>query len=143
MPAQPAWFHQLDSILSELRALKADYLDRRAVERIFDVRERRARQLMAGLPCLQIGNAVAIHRQALLERLENIATSDGVRWEVMRRQRLAVEIEALQKNASARRIRVPFRVGERDLRNLSPGIEPRPREIRIQFDAPEACSEVV
>jgi hypothetical protein len=70
MPAQPGWFHRLDSILAELRQLPSAYIDRHAIEKLFQVRERRARQLMAGLPSLQVGNAVAVDRLALISRLE-------------------------------------------------------------------------
>ena len=72
MPAKPAWFPRIGSILAELRVFKSDYLDRKAVEGIFGVRQRRARQLMVGLPTLQIGNALAIPRSALIERLEQM-----------------------------------------------------------------------
>src|SRR5690242_16582039 len=72
MPAKPAWFPRIGSILAELRISKSDYLDRHAVERIFGVRQRRARQLMGGLPTLQIGNALAIPRRALIERLQRM-----------------------------------------------------------------------
>ena len=72
MPAKPAWFPRIGSILAELRVFKSDYLDRKAVEGIFGVRQRRARQLMGGLPTLQIGNALAIPRRALIERLEQM-----------------------------------------------------------------------
>jgi hypothetical protein len=58
MPAKSAWLPRIGSILAELHVLKSDYLDRHAVERIFGVRQRRARQLMGGLPTLQIGNAL-------------------------------------------------------------------------------------
>ena len=68
MPAKPTWFPRIGSILAELRISKSDYLDRHAVERIFGVRQRRARQLMGGLPTLQIGNALAIPRCALITR---------------------------------------------------------------------------
>jgi hypothetical protein len=44
-------------------------------ERIFGVRQRRARQLMGGLPTLQIGNALAIPRRALIERLGQMSDS--------------------------------------------------------------------
>ena len=54
MPAKPAWFPRIGSILAELRVFKSDYLDRKAVEGIFGVRQRRARQLMGGLPTLQM-----------------------------------------------------------------------------------------
>jgi len=72
MPAKSAWLPRIGSILAELHVLKSDYLDRHAVERIFGVRQRRARQLMGGLPTLQIGNALAIPRCALIERLEQL-----------------------------------------------------------------------
>jgi hypothetical protein len=49
MPAKSAWLPRIGSILAELHVLKSDYLDRQAVERIFGVRQRRARQLMGGL----------------------------------------------------------------------------------------------
>ena len=68
MPAKSAWLPRIGSILAELHVLKIDYLDRHAVERIFGVRQRRARQLMGGLPTLQIGNALAIPRCALITR---------------------------------------------------------------------------
>jgi len=76
MPAQPAWFHRLDEILSELRALHISHLDRLACEKLFRVRQRRARQLMAGLPALRVGNAVAVERQALIARLEKIQAGE-------------------------------------------------------------------
>ena len=49
MPSQPAWFHRLDEILADLRSMTSPHLDRAAVEKLFRVRQRRARQLMADL----------------------------------------------------------------------------------------------
>ena len=76
MPSQPVWFSRLPSILEELRAHDSDYLDRHAIELIFGVRERRARQLMAGLSTLRVGNAVAVNRKSLIARLDPLG--DGV-----------------------------------------------------------------
>jgi hypothetical protein len=89
MPAKPVWFHRLRSILAELRALDTDYLDRRSVERIFGVRQRRARQFMVGLPTLQIGNTVAISRIALLKHLETVSVGSPFQGESDRGARLA------------------------------------------------------
>ena len=69
MPAQPAWFHRLDEILSALRSMTSADLDRAAVEKLFRVRQRRARQIMAGLEGLRVGNAAAVSREALIARL--------------------------------------------------------------------------
>ena len=68
MPSQPAWFHRLDEILGALRSMTSTHLDRLAVEKLFRVRQRRARQIMAGLEGLRVGNAAAVSREALIAR---------------------------------------------------------------------------
>ena len=50
MPAQPAWFQRLEEILSALRAMTSSHLDRAAVEKLFRVRQRRARQITVRSP---------------------------------------------------------------------------------------------
>ena len=75
MTAQPAWFHRLEEILSALRAIGFTHLDRLAVEKLFRVRRRRARQIMAGLEGLRVGNAAAVSRAALIVRLEPMVAS--------------------------------------------------------------------
>ena len=75
MPSQPACFHRLDEILGALRSMTSTQLDRAAVEKLFRVRRRRARQIMAGLEGLRVGNAAAVSREALIERLEQTASS--------------------------------------------------------------------
>jgi hypothetical protein len=37
MPVKPAWFPRIGSTLADVRVLNSDYLDRKAVERIFGV----------------------------------------------------------------------------------------------------------
>lgn len=129
------WFHRLESILTELRSLQVEYLDRLAVERIFGVRQRRARQLMAGLPSLQVGNAVAVSRAALIERLETTSGGDRFQWEIGRRARVVESLEALRRHAAARRVRVPAPASSRDrlFADLSPEIGLQRRELRISF----------
>ena len=75
MPSQPAWFHRLDEILGALRSMTSTRLDRAAVEKLFRVRQRRARQIMAGLEGLRVGNAAAVSREALIARLERTAAA--------------------------------------------------------------------
>lgn len=129
MPAQPAWFHRLPTILSELQGLDLEYLDRQAVERLFGVGERRARQLMAGLPSLQVGNAVAVSRLALLERLRAIAGGTSFQWETQRRERVSAALRELRQHAAAARVPLPAPVPG----SLSPDIHLHPGELRIAF----------
>jgi hypothetical protein len=139
MPPQPAWFQRLDSMLFELRALETDYLDRLAVERIFDVRERRARQLMTGLPCLQVGNAVAVSRLALIERLEATAVGSRFQGEIKRRTRVTESLETLRKHAAAKRVMVlaPADVRDRSLQSLSADITVHPGQLSVHFSSAE------
>ena len=69
MPAQPACFHRLDEILADLLAIESTHLDRRAIQKLFRVRQRRARQIMAGLEGLRVGSAAAVSREAIIARL--------------------------------------------------------------------------
>lgn len=135
MPAQPAWFHRLDAILKTLRRLDASHLDRRAVEVLFGVQERRARQLMAGLPGLQAGNAFAVERLALLNRLEETSASGPFQWEVNRRARVADDLERARRLLPGRNVLIPSApdVRERRLAGLSGDIALKPGELRIEF----------
>jgi len=135
MPSQPAWFHRLDEILETLRGMESSHLDRLAVQKLFGVRERRARQLMAGLPGLRAGNAFAASRQALVARLEETAAGGLFQWEVNRRSRVVEELDRSRRMLAARRVRIPAAadVEERRLRDLSGDIALKPGELRIEF----------
>jgi len=135
MPAQPAWFHRLDEILDTLRGMPSSHLDRQAVQKLFGVRERRARQIMAGLPGLKAGNAAAVLREALIKRLEETAAGGAFQWEVNRRARVVDELDRTRRDIAARRVRIPAApdVEDRRFAELSSDIKLRPGELRISF----------
>ena len=135
MPAQPAWFHRLDEILSALRSMTSTHLDRAAVEKLFRVRQRRARQIMAGLEGLRVGNAAAVSREALIARLERPAAGGVFQWEGNRRARLVEALDLARRQLAAQHVRIPAAVDvrERLLEDLSAGIALRPGELRITF----------
>lgn len=139
MPSQPAWFHKLNDILEELRASETQYLDRQAVQMLFGVQERRARQIMAGLPGLQVGNAFAIEREALIIRLENTRSEKGFQWEIARRARLVEGLDRARRQIAARRVRIPATtdLGVRSVKDLGASIKLRPSELRIEFHSAE------
>src|ERR1039457_2792533 len=107
MPSQPAWFHRFDEILETLRGMESTHLDRQAVQKLFGVRERRARQLMAGLPGLRAGNAFAVARLALIARLEETAQGGLFQWEVNRRARVVDELDRTRRQLAA--VRFPLK----------------------------------
>jgi hypothetical protein len=145
MPAQPGWFHRLDSILAELRQLPSAYIDRHAIEKLFQVRERRARQLMAGLPSLQVGNAVAVDRLALISRLEQTSESTRFQWEIARRTRVSSALDQVRKHAAAARIQLQAPVVKEDrlLPALSTQIDLTPGHLHIRFsDAQDLAAKL-
>lgn len=139
MPAQPAWFHKLDSIKDQLRGMAVSHLDRQAVQKLIGVRERRARQLMAGLEGIQVGNAFAVSRLALLARLEETGAGDRFQWEVNRRARVVEDLDRTRRQLAARRVVIPAApdVREREVSGLGPSIDLSRGELRVRFDGAE------
>ena len=124
MPSQPAWFHRLDEILGALRSMTSTHLDRAAVEKLFRVRQRRARQIMVGLEGLRVGNAAAVSREALIARLERTADGGVFQWEGNRRSRVVEDLDLARQQLVAWRVRIPAAadVCARLLGDLSAGI---------------------
>ena len=137
MPAQPACFHRLDEIFTAPRPMTSTHLDRLAVEKLFRVRQRRARQIMAGLEGLRVGSAAAVSREALIARLEQTAATGVSQWEGNRRARLVEDVDLARRQLAAQHVRIPAAadVRERLLEDLSAGIALRPGELRITFSA--------
>lgn len=136
MPPQPAWFHRLDDILDILDKMPEKYLDRRAVEKVFGVQERRARQIMAGLPGVVVGNAVAVDRVALKERLLEISQTGPFQWELSRRSRLEGAIEETRRHLRARRVQIPQSVSSQAA-GLPDGVKVDRGILLIEFSSPE------
>src|SRR3954469_6762021 len=138
MPAQPSWFPRLSEILTELRALETvPYLDRQAFERLFRVRDRRARVLMSRFRGVQIGNAWAIERHELIQALERIQRGEEFQWEQQRRQRVAELYEQAKREHPARQVEIPVtrQTRIRTLASLPSGIELGGNELRIRFSS--------
>lgn len=118
--------------------MSVTHLDRRAVEKLFGLGERRARELMSGLPCLQVGNAAAVERPALIQKLERAAETQVFGREKVRRERVEGELAELRRQARARRVELPARaVREGSAMSLSSAIRLAPGELIVRFDSPK------
>lgn len=122
----------LPRILTELRDFDGPILDRQAVQRLFGIGERRARQLMAGLPGLRVGNALAVGRIAFIGRLEKIAQGATFEREVSRRARIAETLEALRRHARAQAVRLGVAT-DAHTQELPEGVKVTVGELRIHF----------
>lgn len=91
---------------------------------------------MAGLPGLQVGNAFAVDRLALLKRMEEIGAGDRCQWERNRRTRVVEELDRSRRELAARCVMIPTtpEVREREVSGLGEGIDLTPGELRVRFD---------
>jgi hypothetical protein len=110
LPAKPAWFRNLPHILAELEDSPLPFLDRHAVQKLFRVEERRARQLLTlfagpeGL--LQLGNAAGVPRERFLQTLRAFAQGEEVVAAEGERRRAAEQLQAAKTESAARQFRI-------------------------------------
>jgi hypothetical protein len=136
MPAQSAWISRLSQIRADLEALPCSHLDRQAVEKLFGVSERRARQLMSGLPGMRVGNAIAVDKQALRGFLLQWSQGEAVGREQRRRIRLASYLEEARRSHAARQVNLAVQPSPRPTL-LPEGVELGPGELRVRFKGAE------
>jgi hypothetical protein len=114
--------------------IEARYLDRRAIERLFGVKRRRAQQMMTRLvPAVEIGTNVVVERAELMVALEALARGDRMATFRARRRRAAEEIAEAQEQAAAREVEVPGVPLRRTLESLPATISLRPGRLDIRF----------
>lgn len=138
MPAQPTWFPRLTQILADLRAMNdVPVIDRQAFERLFRVRDRRARALMSRFAGIQIGHAWAVDRLQLIQALERIQRGEEFKVEQRRRERIANVYEQAKREHPARQVEIPVNreALSRTLITLPPDIRLVPGELRIGFSS--------
>lgn len=92
---------------------------------------------MAGLSGLQVGNAFAVDRLALLKRMEETGAGERCQWERNRRTRVAEELDRSRRQLAARCVVVPAApdVREREVSGLAEGIDLTPGELRVRFNS--------
>lgn len=81
MPSKPFWLRRLPEITESLRTLPSAIIDRPAFESIFQLRRRRAIELMHLLGSRRGGRGFVLDRHALLDRLQSLETVAQFRWD--------------------------------------------------------------
>lgn len=116
--------------------MSCPYLDRQAVGSLFGVGERRARQLMAGIEGVRIGNAHAVDRVALIRELEGTLLTERVQQAIRRRDRVAATLERSRRELAGRRVRLsPVPVALQ--RDLPEGVDLLAQTLCISFRSAE------
>lgn len=144
MPAKPIWYRNLPHVLDELRNLPRPWVDRATVEFLLGVGRRRAQQIMA--PCIidRVGANGLADRDALIERLEQIAAGEEAFYESRRRRKVASVIDELRRERIERPqliVEAPTTIVNQELVNLPPGVRLEPGRITVEFEGPQQALE--
>ncbi|MBX9660397.1 MAG: hypothetical protein K2X00_17705 [Nitrospiraceae bacterium] len=111
-------------------------LDRSAIEKLFDVRRRRAIQLMSALGGgYLVGKTFLIDRLKLIADLEAISQGEEFLFEVRRKERLVDELDRSRKLIAGRKIVIATAEDTHDrlVGDLPAGIHLKAGELRIEF----------
>jgi hypothetical protein len=145
MPAKPTWFLRIPRMIETLQASSVPFLDRAAIEALFELQRRQAINLMHRLGGYQIGKAFVVDRARVEAWLQNLGAPASLSWERKRRKRVGEAIARAQSDLAARQvpIRVPRETAFQTIAGLSSEISLRPGELRIEFrDAEDLLSKL-
>ncbi len=94
---------------------------------------------MAGLAGIRVGNATAISRETLIERMRKTAARGVYQWEVARRGHVVEELERTRREIAARRVQIPTAPdrAHRRFSDLPAAIHLGAGELRITFSGAE------
>lgn len=106
-PQAPAWLRLAESILHWLEATQEPYLDRRAVQELFQVGRSEAHRIMQRIGGgVQLGAAKVVSRFSAIEYVRSIRSGKPYLAELDRRERVAVHLAAAQRDLHLRTITV-------------------------------------
>ena len=146
MPAASAWLDRLPSLIEKVTGDDLPVYDRRALETLFEVKPRRAQQILRELAVAagelapaRAGQAHALPRAVLLRALHALAGSEEFQQHAESRSEAEAQMKERVAAAAAARVRIPVSVGResRSLASLPPGIRLERGRLEISFDDAE------
>ncbi len=109
MPAKCRWLINIPAIIERLSQMDIPVIDRMIFERVFEVRRRRAIDLMkrfgGGFEC---GNAGFLDRLKVIDQLRKLAAGDELERELQRKEHLGKRIDEASRYRSAAGVRIPI-----------------------------------
>ena len=143
MPPQTQWLLRLPEIIEALETLDVPVLDRAAVETLFDLRRRRAIELMHSFDGYQAGHAFLLDRVRLIEQLREMLDAPEFTREQHRKQRLTGALEKLRKHRLAAQVSLSVAAEAlgRKIADLPAGISLSPGLLRVEFQSAEELLE--
>ena len=137
MPAKPTWFLRVPEILDQLRGMEgAPLLDRPCFERLFEVRRRRAHQLMARFGGFQIGRSYLVDRRQVIRMLERVSKGEAFAQESRRKARVVESLEVARRQLAGRRVEIAS-TPHVEIVGLPAGVNIEKGLLRVEFRTTE------
>lgn len=139
MPRHTEWIQRIPTALSELRALPCPTIDRRTFQSLFHLSPRQSIRILSSLGCYSAGKSLLIERNDLIAKLETIGSSDTVRFEQSRHDRVSRHLERFRADQHSRRKRIAVTPDSLSTRitSLPPGVSLQPGILDIRFSSAE------
>lgn len=140
MPAKPAWWPKLDSVIHQLRQSPRPFVDRADLELLLGVGRRRAQQILSQCVTDRVGASGVAGRDALIAHLERMGRGEAAYYERRRREKVAAFLEQSQRQHTLR-VQAPAAIVHQRFEGLPPGVHLEPGRIQVDFEQPEQALE--
>jgi hypothetical protein len=143
MPATALYVHKLADGIQALRAISADWIDRRMLEEALGVGKWTAWRILKRCGAQDgPGGSLVCLRVDLIARLQALQQDGRLAPEIVRRQRVERYLEEIiryagHKHREIARSAKAVELMSRRFSTLPPGVELHPAELRIQFSGTE------
>jgi hypothetical protein len=112
MPKLPLWYLRVPEILGQLHSPGAPpFLDRTAVEKLFQVSRRQAIRLLGAAQGYQVGKTFLVERESLVHFLETIESSGAAPAARARKRSVASALNEVANAAAAQNVQVRINPG--------------------------------
>lgn len=139
MAAKPRWLLRIPEIIGHVRELRVPVIDRPIVEQLFDLKRRRAIELMHQFGGYQAGRTFLIDRLRLLDCLDQLRKGEEFSAEAKRRERLSAGLSTLRRYHVGTTIAIPVRpeVFSTRMKQLNEGVRIASGQLMIEFSSTE------
>ena len=139
MARKSEWIPRISRVLVVLDDQPTPLIDRRAIERLFQVSPRQALRILVQLGASELGKNLVITRDELISRLRSVATGETAHYERQRLRRLAQTLAELESQTQARRVSIDAspQAHQMKVASLPTDVYLSPGRLEIVFATPE------
>jgi hypothetical protein len=133
------WIPRISRVLAVLEDHPTPLLDRRAIERVFQVSPRQALRILVQLGASELGKNLVISRDELISRLRSVAAGETAQYERRRLRRLAQTLTDLEVQTQAQRVTIAAspQAHQMKVASLPANVHLTPGRLEIVFATPE------